>query len=110
MPADLIYQMAIVNNRELVKAQFTGLQSGIIKTGAAADLILVDYKPFTDLNADNLPWHIVFGFRESMVTSTIVDGKFIMKDRMLTNLDEEAITKEAKDIASYVWKKYHESF
>jgi putative selenium metabolism protein SsnA len=110
MAADLIYQMAIINNRELIKAQFNNLDTGIIKPGAAADLLMVDYKPFTDLNSDNLPWHIVFGFRESMVTSTIVNGKFLMKDRILTNLDEDIITKEAMEISSYVWKIYHESF
>ena len=109
MPADLIYQMAIVNNRELVKKLFGGLETGIIKHGAMADLILVDYKPFTDLNSNNLPWHIVFGFRESMVTTTIVNGKILMKDRVLTTLDEEAITKEAKAISSRVWKTYHAS-
>lgn len=109
MPADLIYQMAVVNNRELIKKQFNGLETGIIKPGAAADLILVDYKPFTDLNSDNLPWHIVFGFRESMVTTTIVNGKVLMKDRVLTTLDEEAITKEAKSISSNVWKTFHRS-
>ena len=110
MPADLIYQMAVINNRELIKKQFNGLETGIIKPGAAADLILVDYKPFTDLNSDNLPWHIVFGFRESMVTTTIVNGKVLMKDRVLTTLDEEAITKEAKSISSNVWKTFHRSF
>jgi putative selenium metabolism protein SsnA len=110
MPADLIFQMAIINNRDLVKTLFNGLETGVIVPGAAADLILVDYKPFTELNSDNLPWHIVFGFRESMVTNTIVHGKLIMKDRVLINLDEEAITKEAKEISTFVWKKYHESF
>ena len=110
MPADLIYQMAIINNRDLIKTQFNNLETGVIKPGAAADLILFDYMPFTDLNADNLPWHIVFGFRESMITSTIVNGKFLMKDRVLITLDEELIIKEAKSISSTVWKKYQSFF
>jgi putative selenium metabolism protein SsnA len=110
MSADLIYQMAIVNNRELIRTLFDDLETGIIKEGAAADLILVDYQPFTELNSDNLPWHIVFGFRESMVTTTIVNGKVLMKDRVLTTLDEESINKEAKLISAGVWKTYHESF
>lgn len=110
MPADLIYQIAIVNNRELIKNQFNGLNIGVIEKGASADLILVDYQPFTDLNSDNLPWHIVFGFRESMITSTIVNGKVLMKDRILTTLDEKLITSEAKKIASKVWNKYHSLF
>jgi len=110
MPADLIYQKAIVNNRELVKKQFNGLETGIIETGAAADLILVDYKPFTEMNSENLPWHIVFGFRESMVTTTIVNGKILMRDGKINIVDEEAIINEAKDISSHVWKTYHKSF
>jgi len=110
MPADLIYQMAIINNRDLIKTQFNGLETGVIKPGAAADLVLIDYKPFTDLNADNLPWHIVFGFRESMITSTLLNGKFLMKERVLTTLDEELIIKEASKISASVWKKYRGLF
>lgn len=110
MQADKIYQMAMVNNRELVKTVFGGLETGEIKQGATADLMLVDYKPFTDMNVDNFPWHVIFGFQDGMVTTTISDGKVIMQDRKITSLDEDAIIKEAKDISKHVWKKYHDSF
>lgn len=110
MPADKIYRMAVIHNSQLVKSIFNGLDTGEIKAGAAADLILVDYKPFTEMNSDNFPWHVVFGFQDGMVTTTIVNGKVLMKDRKITSLDEEAITKEAKKISLQVWKKYHDSF
>ncbi len=110
MPADKIYQMAIINNRNLVKAVFNGLETGIIKTGAAADLILVDYKPFTELTVDNFPWQLVFGFEDGMVTTTIADGKVLMRDRKVAILDEAAVISEAKKISTFVWKKYHGSF
>ena len=38
-------------------------KQALLTPGATADLILVDYKPYTDMNSDNLPWHIVFGFQ-----------------------------------------------
>ena len=110
MPADKIYNMAVTNNRDLVKTLFNGLETGIVKEGAAADLIVMDYKPFTDLNKDNLPWHIIFGFRDSMVTSTIVNGKFLMQDRQLHSLDEDTIVKEAKNVSKNVWDIYHGFF
>jgi cytosine/adenosine deaminase-related metal-dependent hydrolase len=110
MPADKIYQMAVVNNRNLVRKTFGDLETGVITPGAKADLIFVDYQPFTDFNTDNLPWHIIFGFRDSMVTSTMVNGKFLMKDRKLLTMDEASITKEAKKFSSKVWEKYHQSF
>jgi putative selenium metabolism protein SsnA len=110
MQADKIYQMAIVNNRDLVKTLFNGLETGEIKAGASADLILVDYKPFTDFTIDNFPWHIVFGFQDGMVTTTIAAGKVLMRDRKVTVIDEDAVIKEAKQISTSVWKKYHELF
>jgi len=110
MQADTIYQMAVVNNRKLVNQIFSGLDTGRISPGAKADLIFVDYQPFTDLNKDNLPWHIIFGFNESMVTSTMVNGRFLMQDRKLLSLDERAIAKEAGKISNLVWEKYHQMF
>ena len=110
MPANLIYEMAVVNNRELVKTLFSGLEIGCIKPGAKADLILVDYKPYTEMNSDNFPWHVVFGFRESAITSTIVNGKVLMKDRKVLCLDEDAIHQEALEISKSVWKTYHKLF
>ena len=110
MQADKIYQMAIVHNRQLTKALFNNLETGVIKKGAAADLILVDYKPFTDFNVDNFPWHVVFGFQDGMVTTTIASGKVLMKDRKIISLDEDAIVKEAKKVSTQVWKKYHDLF
>lgn len=110
MPANLIYQMAVVNNRELVKNLFKGLKIGCIKPGSKADIILVDYHPYTEFNSDNFPWHLVFGFRESMITTTIVNGKILMKDRKLTQIDEEAVSKEALAISKKVWQLYHSQF
>ena len=110
MKANLIQEMAIKNNRSLVETQFDGLKIGKIAEGYQADLIFVDYHPFTELNRDNLPWHIVFGFRDGMVTTTIVNGKILMQNRKLYFMDEDVIAKEAKKVSSSVWKRYHDQF
>lgn len=110
MPADQIARMAIVNNRDLINAIFNCPPVGIVAPGAAADLIFVDYHPYTPLTLANLPWHIVFGFNESMVTTTIVNGKILMKDRELLTLDEERIVYEAKALAPMVWERYENQF
>ncbi|MFN2237010.1 MAG: hydrolase, partial [Anaerolineales bacterium] len=73
-----------------------------------ADLIFVDYNPFTPMNAGNLPWHIVFGFHESMVTTTIAAGQILMRDRKILSLDEDAITHKALELAPQVWERYQE--
>jgi putative selenium metabolism protein SsnA len=106
-PGDQIARMATVHNAQLVEVFFPGQQIGKLVPGAAADVILVDYHPFTPLSAGNLPWHIIFGFEASMVTTTIVAGKILMRDRHLLTLDEAAITVAACDYAPKVWERYN---
>ena len=101
-----ILQMGVYNNAALANLYLPGATLGVIEVGAAADLIFVDYHPYTPLSAGNLPWQIIFGFQESMITSTMVGGKFLMKDKELLTLDEDKIAAEAQAIAPQIWERY----
>jgi putative selenium metabolism protein SsnA len=105
--ADVI-QMAVYNNASLA-SQLFGLPIGQIVPNAAADLIFVDYQPYTPITEGNLPWHMLFGFHESMITTTIAGGKFLMKDRQLLTLDEKEIAAKAAELAAQTWKRYQGS-
>lgn len=106
-PGDLIARIATANNARLASSFFSQLVGELV-AGAAADVILVDYRPFTPLHADNLPWHILFGFEASMVTTTIVAGRVIMRDREILTLDETAIAAAAREYAPKVWERYND--
>ncbi len=101
-----VVQMAIYNNIALAETYFPEQPIGYIAPNAAADLIFVDYHPFTPLTPGNLPWHILFGFHESMVTTTIVAGKVLMHNRQLLTLDEAAIAARARELAPQIWRRY----
>ena len=105
-----ITQMAIYNNAGLANMFFPDAPIGVLKPGALADIIFVDYHAPTPLTAGNLPWHIIFGFQNSMVTTTIVAGKVLMKDRELLTLDEAEIAAKACELATKVWKRYEAQF
>ena len=105
--ADLAH-MAVYNNAALAGVFFPEAPLGVLRSGAQADIILVDYHPFTPLTAGNLPWHILFGFHESMITTTIVAGKVLMRERKLLTLDEEAIAAQARQAAPKVWERYQQ--
>ena len=105
-----VTQLAIYNNAALANVFFPDAHLGQIVPGAYADLIFVDYYPPTPLTAGNLPWHILFGFQQSMVTTTIVGGKVLMKDRELLTLDEAEVAAKARELASKVWNRYEEKF
>jgi putative selenium metabolism protein SsnA len=100
-----VIEMGIYNNARLANTYFPNMFIGTIRPTAQADLIFVDYHPFTPLLAQNLPWHILFGFHESMITTTIVAGKVLMKDRKLITLDEQEITTRARKLVPAVWER-----
>jgi cytosine/adenosine deaminase-related metal-dependent hydrolase len=55
MPGNTIIDMAVAKNTALTGRSFPGASLGVIKEGAYADLILVDYHPTTPMNAGNMP-------------------------------------------------------
>jgi len=101
-----IVQMGVKNNAALANLYLPDTTVGVLQPGAAADLIFVDYHPYTPLTTGNLPWQIIFGIQESMITSTIVAGEFLMKDKELLTLDEEKIAAESRALAPEIWKRY----
>jgi cytosine/adenosine deaminase-related metal-dependent hydrolase len=105
-----VVRMGVYNNARLAGVFFPGAHLGVLSPGAYADLIFVDYHPHTPLTPDNLPWQIIFGFHESMVTTTIVAGKVLMRDRKLLTMDEGAITAYAQELAPAVWERYYQQF
>jgi putative selenium metabolism protein SsnA len=110
MSGTSVADMAIYNNAALANVFFPSAPIGKLVPGAVADLIFVDYQSPTQLTADNIPWHIIFGFQQDMITTTIVDGKVLMKDRKLLALDEAEIAARARQLSAKVWKRYEERF
>ncbi len=102
-----VQEMGAYNNARLSAHSFGLDKFGQIAVGAPADLILVEYRPFTDLNAGNIPWHIIFGFNERMITATIANGKVLMLNRELTTMDEKAICARSMEKYSQVWDKFN---
>ena len=106
LPGDQLLQMAVYNNAELASAYYPGGKLGVIEPGAYADLIFVDYKPATPLTVENLAGHFVFGFNESMITTTIVAGQLLMQDRVLLTMDEDEIKAKSRELAPALWERY----
>ncbi|MDD2522463.1 MAG: putative aminohydrolase SsnA [Anaerolineaceae bacterium] len=103
-----VIKIAVHNNSDLATQIWDGLRVGTIEPGAAADIIFVDYHPITPMNTGNLPWHILFGFRDGMVTMTMAGGKVLMKDRQLLFLDEAEIAAKSREVAAHTWAKVAE--
>lgn len=97
-------QMLFTNNKEIC-SRFFNKPIGIIDKGAAADVIVVDYFSPTPINKGNIDSHMHFGLMGKSVVSTIIDGKYIMKDRQIIGLDEEKIYRDSIQTAQGFWKR-----
>lgn len=69
------------------------------------NLVILDYPSPTPLNKDNFLGHFLFGLREEHVLHVISDGKLIMKNRILQNVNEKEILKFTKEQAKRLWSK-----
>jgi putative selenium metabolism protein SsnA len=105
-----VMKLAYANNSRLCRVFWPSAPLGELSFGAYADLIFVDYYPFTQLTAGNLPWHILFGISGSLVTTTIVGGRVLMRDHQLLTLDEAGIAAQARELSAEVWRRYEAQF
>mgnify|MGYP001207758288 FL=1 len=92
------------NNRKIAQKYFSG-DLGILRVGALADVIVVDYDPLTPMNENNINSHILFGFTGKDVVTTIIDGKVIMQDRKLVGINEKEIFKTSREVAKKLWDR-----
>lgn len=97
--------MLFKNNREIVGRHIDG-EVGILKEGAYADIIVVDYQAPTPLDGSNIDGHLLFGVCGKNVDCTMVNGKMIMDERILVNLDEEKIMAESRALAQKCWDSF----
>ena len=77
---------------------------GVLKTGAAADVIVADYNPLTPMDASNVNGHILFGMTGRHVVTTVCNGKVLMKDRELLVADEEKVMADCRQEAAKLWQ------
>ena len=88
MPAQTAIKAATVN-----AAKALGMEGklGIIKEGARADLIFIDLKLPNMFPANNILSSLCYSANGSEVDSVMIDGRFVMKDRVLTTIDLEKV-------------------
>jgi putative selenium metabolism protein SsnA len=98
----------LAGGHRLAAALF-GEPLGRLDPGAPADLVVLDYRPPTPLAADNLASHLLFGLDRSHVRSTIVAGRFVLRDRRVTTVDEAAALDRARGVAGRLWARSERS-
>ncbi len=104
LPARQALQMATRNG---AKALGMADQIGSLEVGKLADVIVVDARPLHnfphfDFSKDNVFSRVVYASNSSDVRHTLVNGRVLMRDRVLQTVDEDEVRTQADAYAEKV--------
>ena len=93
----------LFENNARIAGRYFEKPLGVLKPGAYADVIVTDYDPLTPMDGSNCNGHILFGMNGRHVTSTVCNGKVLMRDREVLVADEHAIMAKCRESARKLW-------
>ena len=95
----------LFENNAKIAGRYFDQKLGVLEEGAAADVIIVNYNPLTPMNENNINGHLVFGVTGHDVVTTVANGKVLMKDRRLTEIDEAKVMADCRQAAAELGKR-----
>ena len=78
---------------------------GTLEVGKKADLIVIDPHGPSMMPVNDKIAALVTAMHSSNIVSTMCDGKWLMRDRIILSLDEEAILKEACERGAAIYDR-----
>jgi 5-methylthioadenosine/S-adenosylhomocysteine deaminase len=104
MPANTVLTMATRGGAEAIGL---GDSIGSLEIGKRADIIQVSFDDVHFVPTYDVISHLVYVADEQDVTTVVVDGKVLMKDKEILTIDTERVTEEAKELAGRIQKSFH---
>ena len=93
----------LFKNNAAIAAKYFEKPLGVLKPGAAADVIVMDYKPFTPFSDENIDGHMLFGMMGKNCRTTIINGKVLYQDREFVGIDEDKINAWTLEQSKKLW-------
>lgn len=100
--AEEILKMGTING---ARAILDEENLGSLEAGKKADLIIINPNSVDMLPMHDVVANLISSMRSTNVESMICNGKWIMKNRKVLTIDEEAIIEEAKERAESICKR-----
>lgn len=99
LPATAVLGMATRGGAEAIGL---GDRTGRLEPGYRADLIQVDFSDVHHVPTFDVRSHLVYVTDEQDVSSVIVDGKLLMRDREVLTIDTDRVAAEARALAARI--------
>jgi len=104
LPAKTVVRLATKGGAEALHIDNL---TGSLEPGKRADLILVDISPIHNVprynhDANGIYSQLIYSTKARDVTDVMINGKWVLQNRMLTNLDEAALIKQSQVYAEKI--------
>ena len=98
----------VLRHATLGNARTAGLDGclGAIKAGFKADLILIDLKDTAYLPYNSAARQLVYTETGRSITDVIIDGRIVIRDRVVRTIDEDALRREVGDLMRHFVPEY----
>ena len=93
LPAWEVVKMATINGAKALNKENI---LGSLEEGKLADIILINRDNLDAVPMYNIYSHLVYTINSSDITDVIINGKVVMEDRKLINVDEKELIEKAK--------------
>ena len=100
--AETVLEMATING---AKCALLDNEIGSLEVGKKADMIILNPNTIHSMPLNNPIGNIVYSMSSENVESTICDGKWLMKEKEITVLDESKLLEDVKIQAEKIRKK-----
>jgi cytosine/adenosine deaminase-related metal-dependent hydrolase len=82
-----------------------GVKMGVLEVGAAADLVLTNYRPATPLTSDNLAGHMIFAIGPEYVRDVMIDGWWVLRNGHFVTCNEPQERASAVEVSKGLYQR-----
>lgn len=95
----------LFDNNPAIASRFFSRPLGVLKPGAHADVIVMDYDPYTPLTSENVNNHLLRSVCGLKTKTTIIAGEPRMINRELLGIDKREVVVKAEEAAAALQKR-----
>jgi putative selenium metabolism protein SsnA len=99
LPLPFSESLKMLSKSARVASKCLGVKLGVLEPGAAADLVLTNYRAATPFTSDNVASHFLFAMGPEYVREVMVAGWWIMRKGHVVTCDEAAIRARSIEVA-----------
>jgi cytosine/adenosine deaminase-related metal-dependent hydrolase len=101
-PQDILRMLAASARRA---SAALGVTLGQLSVGAAGDVVVTNYMPFTSLTTENAAAHVIFALGPQHVRHVAVGGKWVLRERQVVGCDEPTVRQQTTNVATQLWQR-----